>query len=170
MSRPGRTVQLLGTTVLLLTIQACRSATDSGTLSNGITIAVSGPDSSLSGMRVTAALRVADWSKVVGSPAIALRDSPMRMAMAGPGDLSISLVVQGTGSPDTIAVFDRVAPVLIDHDYSLTLHADEGNPRDFPWVICHPDVQSAQVRWKPRGLESDSLYLTWFGLPRGAVC
>lgn len=57
MSRPGRTVQLLGTTVLLLTIQACRSATDSGTLSNGITIAVSGPDSSLSGMRVTAALR-----------------------------------------------------------------------------------------------------------------
>lgn len=91
MLRPGRIVQLLGTTAILLTTQACRSATEAGELSNEITIAVSGQDSSLAGMRVTAALRVADWSKVVGSSAVVLRDSVLRMAMAGPGDLSISL-------------------------------------------------------------------------------
>ena len=61
-------------------------------------------------------------------------------------------------------------PVQEDFGYGIGVYVGRGDPRSFAWVGCIPEVFSAPLEMKPPGITADSIYLTWHGLPKGAVC
>lgn len=54
--------------------------------------------------------------------------------------------------------------------YGATVWVARPDPRLLPWVICVPSVRGIAVAAPYRAALGDSIFVSWSGLPRGAVC
>ena len=111
-------------------------------------------------VRVEATLSVGGWNRrVVGNA---------EFKIPAPGRLSGRMSV--LAGEDLVAAFDLSEEVQVDHNYSIGVYIDAGDPRTFGWVVCEPRVESVPVLMRPPGVQADSVYLTWFGISKGAIC
>lgn len=84
------------------------------------------------------------------------------------GDMTLDVIIAANGQ--RVASFRLSQKIELHHAYGIGVYVDAGDPRSFAWVACEPSVLSAPAESKPPEMQADSLYVTWFGLPKGAIC
>ena len=82
---------------------------------------------------------------------------------------TVQVVLRSAGG-DVIAQGSRAVMLERNWQYGATLWVARGDPRSMPWVVCVPSVQGIPVSALYRAELGDSIFISWGGLPRGAVC
>lgn len=156
--------------IALLAVAGCSdpvgSAADRSTLS--VRYAAVGPLATPGA--VTVQLSEGAWSTTVGSTSFqpgggVWFTDPVPIASPGRLTVRVSLLA----GRDTVASGYFAFDVQRRYQYGLGVYVGSGDPRRFPWVICVPEVFSLPTRSSAEA-GADSVYVTWGGLPRDAVC
>lgn len=94
--------------------------------------------------------------------------APVR-AFRAPASGNVHTVLRST-SNEIIAQGSRALTIDGGWQYGVDVWVARPDPRTLPWVVCVPSVQGFAVAVPYRSQLGDSVFISWGGIPRGAVC
>jgi hypothetical protein len=99
-------------------------------------------------------------------PGSSVPDEPF--GIHGGSAVTVEVLIQR--DVDTLAVGFREFDTNAGYQHGLGVHGGVGGPSDSPWVVCILETHAIPVRTPIPGIPRDSIYVTWSGIPKGAVC